>query len=75
MVLSKNNTSIIQEIETICKKKHCKACPITNVDEIPLVLSVDDLCEILRIGKNSAYALIKSGDLSSCSGPAETAIM
>ena len=50
--------------EDMQKTKHCKACPITNVDEIPLVLSVDDLCEILSIGKNSAYALIKSGDLS-----------
>ncbi len=27
------------------------------------VLSINDLCEILRIGKNSAYNLVKSGQI------------
>ena len=38
---------------------------ITNIEEIPLVLSVDDLCRVLSIGKNSAYALIKSKEIAS----------
>ncbi len=27
------------------------------------ILSVDDLCEILSIGKNTAYRLLKSGEI------------
>lgn len=27
------------------------------------ILTVDDLCEVLRIGKNAAYKLINSGKL------------
>lgn len=27
------------------------------------ILTVDDLCEVLRIGKNTAYKLINSGKL------------
>ena len=38
---------------------------ITNIEDIPLVLSVDDLCNVLSIGKNSAYALIKSEEIAS----------
>ena len=29
------------------------------------VLSVEDLCEILSIGKNTAYRLLKSGEIKS----------
>jgi hypothetical protein len=28
------------------------------------ILTVDDLCEVLRIGKNAAYKLINSGKIS-----------
>ncbi len=38
---------------------------ITDIEDIPLVLSVDDLCNVLSIGKNSAYALIKSKEIAS----------
>lgn len=29
------------------------------------ILSVEDLCEILSIGKNTAYRLLKSGEIKS----------
>ncbi len=35
----------------------------TNYDEMPLALCVEDLMKVLDIGRNTAYALIKSGRL------------
>ena len=32
-------------------------------NEIPAVITVEELAEILRIGRNSAYKLVKSGDI------------
>lgn len=29
------------------------------------ILTVDELCEVLKIGKNTAYALLKSGEIKS----------
>ena len=46
-------------------KKYHQNNRVTSEDDIPLVLSVDDLCEILSIGKNSAYNLIKSQRIAS----------
>lgn len=35
----------------------------SHFDNLPLVLSVNDICKVLFIGKNSAYALISTGQL------------
>ena len=37
----------------------------TSYDEIPLMLSVEDLMPILRIGRNTAYDLVRSGQIDS----------
>ena len=29
------------------------------------ILTVDELCKVLKIGKNTAYALLKSGEIKS----------
>ena len=34
-----------------------------NPDELPMVLSIEDVCKILCIGKNSAYTLIRAGHI------------
>ena len=36
-----------------------------NLESLPLALSVDDLMDILNVGKNTAYSLVKSGQLRS----------
>ena len=36
-----------------------------NLDNLPLVLSVPDLAAVLRIGRNSAYQLVSSGQIRS----------
>ena len=36
---------------------------INKLDALPLILSINDLCRILCIGKNSAYTLIRSGQI------------
>ena len=38
---------------------------ITSFDELPLVLHVKDLAEALSISKNTAYALVRSGQIRS----------
>lgn len=38
---------------------------ITNVDDLPLVLTVSEVSKILGIGKNTAYDLIRSGTIKS----------
>ena len=40
--------------------KHCR-----SLDELPLVLSVEDLMPILNIGRNTAYELVRSGKIRS----------
>lgn len=35
------------------------------IDELPLVLRVEDLMPILDIGRNTAYALVRSGKIRS----------
>lgn len=37
----------------------------TDLKEIPLVLSVDQLADVLHIGRNNAYDLIRSGRIKS----------
>lgn len=36
-----------------------------NIDSIPLVLTVEDLMPILKIGRNTAYELVRSGKIRS----------
>ncbi len=36
-----------------------------SIDELPLVLRVEDLMPILDIGRNTAYALVRSGQIRS----------
>ena len=36
-----------------------------SLESLPLALSVDDLMDILNVGKNTAYSLVKSGHLRS----------
>lgn len=35
----------------------------SNIEQLPLVLRVDDLMPVLKIGRNAAYALVRSGQL------------
>ena len=37
----------------------------THYDQLPLILSVDELAKILGIGRNTAYDLIRCGRLRS----------
>lgn len=37
----------------------------TDTDSLPLVLRVDDLMLVLKIGRNAAYALVRSGQIKS----------
>lgn len=36
-----------------------------TVDELPLMLTVDEAAEVLRIGRNSAYAAVAEGAIPS----------
>jgi excisionase family DNA binding protein len=36
-----------------------------NVQDLPLTLTVDEAAEVLRIGKNTAYAAVADGSLPS----------
>ncbi|SCJ77177.1 DNA binding domain%2C excisionase family [uncultured Flavonifractor sp.] len=36
---------------------------ICSIEQLPLILRVDDLISILKIGRNAAYALVRSGQL------------
>lgn len=36
-----------------------------NLEELPLVLRVEDLMSVLDIGRNTAYELVRSGQIES----------
>lgn len=36
-----------------------------SLDELPVVLTVDDLMSVLCIGRNTAYELVRSGQIRS----------
>lgn len=36
-----------------------------SLEEIPVVVSVPELAEILRISRNTAYAMVRSGQIPS----------
>ncbi|WP_295765146.1 helix-turn-helix domain-containing protein [uncultured Oscillibacter sp.] len=46
-------------------KTNMKASTIRNINDLPLVLTVSDISEILVIGKNTAYELVRSGRIKS----------
>ncbi len=35
----------------------------SNYDSLPLLLTVDELAQVLRIGRNAAYQLVKDGTI------------
>ena len=37
----------------------------TNIESLPLLLTVSDLASILRIGRNAAYQFVKGGNIQS----------
>ena len=37
----------------------------TSFDELPLTLTVPEVAEVLNIGRNTAYEIVRSGDLPS----------
>ena len=39
--------------------------PITSFEHLPLVLHVKELAEVLSISQNTAYALVRSGQIRS----------
>ena len=41
------------------------ATKFRSLDDLPLVLRVDDLMSVLDIGRNTAYELIRSGQIRS----------
>lgn len=50
------------------KASHC--VPLSgdhraSIEDYPIVLRIDDLIEILSIGRNAAYDLIRSGEIRS----------
>ncbi len=38
---------------------------IKSIDDLPAILSAEDLMGFLGIGKNSAYSLVRSGQIKS----------
>ena len=39
----------------------------TSFDELPLTLTVPEVAEVLDIGRNTAYEIVRSGARSACS--------
>ena len=58
-----HNTPITHEIPSyvFLKKKR----RVTSMQNLPFVLTVDELMEVLDIGRNTAYALVRSGQIRS----------
>ena len=44
---------------------HSKKNKYTSIDEVPLTLTVEDLADILNIGRNTAYELVRSNQIKS----------
>lgn len=37
----------------------------TTYDSLPIFLSVEDLCSVLSIGRNTAYDMVRAGQIKS----------
>lgn len=37
-----------------------------KIENLPLLLTVNELASVLRIGRNAAYQLVNNGDIQSC---------
>lgn len=35
----------------------------SNIEQLPLVLRIDELMPVLKVGRNAAYALVRSGQI------------
>ena len=46
-------------------KEVCNIATITSFDNLPLVLHVKDLMKVLSVSHNTAYALVRSGQIRS----------
>ena len=46
-------------------KEVCNIATITSFDKLPLVLHVKDLAKVLSVSHNTAYALVRSGQIRS----------
>ena len=46
-------------------KSNTKTPTIKNINDLPLVLTVSEVSEILGIGKNTAYDLVRCGAIKS----------
>ena len=46
-------------------KEASDMAPITSFEHLPLVLHVKELAEVLSISQNTAYALVRSGQIRS----------
>ena len=42
-----------------------------TIDEVPLVVSVPELAQILRVSRNTAYAMVRCGQIRSTSAGAQ----
>ena len=42
-----------------------KQMSFSSIEELPLVLRVEDLMPILHVGRNAAYAMVRSGQIRS----------
>lgn len=42
-------------------------CKYTSIDEIPLTVDVEEFCKIVGVGRNTAYALVRSRKVRSLS--------
>lgn len=48
------------------KNRNEKNIPaVREMEELPLMLTVEELMPVLKIGRNTAYALVRSGQLRS----------
>ncbi len=64
------NISLKDSNDTCMHSKSSHCVPLSGdhratIEDYPIVLRIDDLIEILSIGRNAAYDLIRSGEIRS----------
>ncbi len=57
------NTRIEHEIPSYIFSSHSRR--VTSLQDVPLVLCIEDLMAVLNIGRNTAYELVRSGQIRS----------